>query len=102
MTIVPTEFEGKISDKQFAEFDTLSEKISDEMVKRIAGKISAKKDDIIRDLVIRAGSIIQSRIEEVSKGNPFVQSAVNTTLNYSKKQLTAILAQQIKNIQKYL
>ena len=44
----------------------------------------------------------QDIIGKISGGNPFIASALNTTLNYSKQQATSFLVQQLNKFNKFI
>ena len=104
MTILPENQNGAFSEKQMQRFDSLADDLSNKMLKKFVGNVASGKDDIIRDLVLRAQSLIEQRLNEKigNIDNPFLRSAANTTLNYSKQQATSFLAQQLSKFNKFI
>ena len=88
MTIVPDNSNGLSSAHQMQKYDSIADELSDKMLKRFTGNVASGKEDILRDLLLRADSVLQQRLEEkIGKiDNPFVKSIANTSLNYSKQQ----------------
>ena len=71
------------------------EKIMAEAINRAQPKVAQEWSNVIDKGLAKFDSRAQDIIQKVSGGNPFVESALNTTLQYSKQQIAWFWMKQI-------
>ena len=101
MTIVAEDFDNLFTPSQIERFNKSTDKMSDVLLKLVIGKVSQNKDDIIRDIVLRAGGEVFKILEQHGTSfNPSVNSG--TIQNYSRQQIATILLKEIMKARRNL